>query len=423
MALLLLFAIFIILLFLGVSVASSMLMASIVSLMMAGMPITVLAERMLSAVNSFTLLAVPFFVFAGVIMNRAGLTTRLVHVARCFVGHFHGGTAQVNVVASIFFSGISGSASADAAAMGSMIIPTMKKEGYDAGFAAGITAASATIGPIIPPSIVMVIYGSLTNLSIGALFVAGLIPGLLIGFALMIVVSIISRRRHYPRSERVPWRARFPVIVSALPALLAPVIILGGIFSGATTATEAGVIACVYGLVIGLFVYRDLKLSDLGPLLAETVEVTAVPVYILAAASVFGFALTINGFGFIVGDALQGITTSETALLLIVVALLIVVGLFIEGTAALLIFVPVFMPLVPIYGLDELQFALIVIVTILIGTVTPPVGLQLYIASAIARVSINKVTVWPFVGVMLLVVLLMVFVPSVVTLLPRLIYG
>jgi C4-dicarboxylate transporter DctM subunit len=318
----------------------------------------------------------------------------------------------------MFFSGISGSASADAAALGSMIIPSMKKEGYDAGFSAGITAASATIGPIIPPSIVMVIYGALTNMSIGALFIAGVIPGLMIGFALMGAVAVIARQKNYPRSERLPWRAAGRIILPALPALLAPVIILGGIFSGATTATEAGVIACVYGLIVGLFVYRDLRPRDLFPLLVETVEVTAVPVYILASAAIFGFVLTINGFGFIVGDALQGITDSPTVLLLIVIALLMFVGMFVEGTAALLIFVPVFMPLVKMYGLNEIQFALIVIVTILIGTVTPPVGLQLYIASSIARVPIDKVVVWPFVAVMLAVVLLMVFIPGIATWLP-----
>ncbi len=420
MGLVILFFSFMGLLLLGVPVASSMMLSSILSIFLSGLPINVMAERMLGAVNSFTLLAVPFFIFAGVIMNRAGLTGRLVGVAQFFVGHFHGGTAQVNVVASMFFSGISGSASADAAALGSMIIPTMKKEGYDAGFAAGITAASATIGPIIPPSIVMVIYGALTNLSIGALFIAGVIPGLLIGLALMGAVAVISRQKNYPRLERIPWNKGVSIITPALPALLAPVIILGGIFSGAATATEAGVIACVYGLICGLFIYRELKVRDLLPLLIETAEVTAVPVFILASAAIFGFVLTINGFGFIVGGFLQGITTSPIILLLIVVALLLVVGLFIEGTAALLIFVPVFMPLVKLYNLDELQFALIVIVTILIGTVTPPVGLQLYIASSIAKVSIDKVVVWPFVFVMVAVVLLMVFVPEVVTYLPYL---
>ncbi len=418
MGILILFGSFMLLLLLGVPVASSMMLSSILSIFMSGLPINVMAERMLGAVNSFTLLAVPFFIFAGVIMNRAGLTSRLVRVAQFFVGHFHGGTAQVNVVASMFFSGISGSASADAAALGAMIIPTMKKEGYDPGFAAGITAAAATIGPIIPPSIVMVIYGALTNLSIGALFIAGVVPGILIGLALMAVVAVIARRKDYPRQERIPWREGPAIILPALPALLAPVIILGGIFSGAATATEAGVIACVYGLIIGLFVYRELKLSDLLPLLIETAEVTAVPVFILASAAIFGFVLTINGFGFIVGGFLQGITTSPTILLLIVVVLLMIVGLFVEGTAAMLIFVPVFMPLVKLYHLNELQFALIVIVTILIGTVTPPVGLQLYIASSIAKVSIDKVVVWPFVFVMLLIVLAMVFLPQIVTFLP-----
>jgi C4-dicarboxylate transporter DctM subunit len=415
-----LLASFIAFLILGVSVATAMLASAVLSLLANGLPMTILAERVLSGINSYTLLAVPFFIFAAVIMNRAGLTDRLLEVARVFVGHFRGGTAQVDVLASVFFAGMSGSATADAASQGRILIPHMVREGYDPGFAAGVNSSSATIGAIIPPSISMVIYGSVTNISVGALFLAGVIPGLLVGIALMVMVTVLSARRGYPRSEYTPWRNRWRPIMIALPALLAPVIILGGIFTGATTPTEAGVVACVYGLFLGFFVYRDLKPRDIMPLLAETVEATAVPVYIIAAGSVFGFALTMSGFGFMVQDALGDFVSGPTGLLLVVITIFFVVGLFVEGTAAMLIFVPVFMPLVDSFGVDQLQFAIIVIITILIGTITPPVGLQLFIAADIAKLSVFKVDIWPFVGIMMVVVFAIVFVPGLANWLPAL---
>ena len=288
MELFVLLASFIALLILGVSFATAIIASAVLSLLANGLPMTIMAERVLSGINSYTLLAVPFFIFAAVIMNRGGLTDRLLEVVRVFVGHFRGGTAQVDVLASVFFAGMSGSATADAASQGRILIPHMKKEGYDAGFAAGVNSASATMGAIIPPSITMVIYGSVTNLSVGALFLAGILPGLLVGIALMGTVTFLFVRRGYPRSDYTPWKERWRPIVIAFPALLAPVIILGGIFSGVTTPTEAGVVACVYGLVLGFFVYGELKPRDLMPLLAETVEATAVPVYIIAAGSVFG---------------------------------------------------------------------------------------------------------------------------------------
>jgi tripartite ATP-independent transporter DctM subunit len=418
MELLVLLVSFIGFLCIGASVASAMIVSGVLSLLVNGLPMTIMAERVLSGINSYTLLAVPFFIFAAVIMNRGGLTDRLLGVARCFVGHFRGGTAQVDVLASVFFAGMSGSATADAASQGRILIPHMRREGYDASFAAGVNSASATIGAIIPPSITMVIYGSVTNLSVGALFLAGIIPGLLVGIALMIVVTLLSIRRGYPRQPYMPWRERIRPIVNALPALAAPFIILGGIFTGATTPTEAGVIACVYGLFLGFFVYRELSIKDIYPLLAETVEATSVPVYIIAAGSVFGFALTMSGFGFLVQDWLGSVVSGPTSFLFIVIAIFMLVGLFVEGTAAMLIFVPVFMPLVQTYGINPLQFAIIVIITLLIGTITPPVGLQLFIAADIAKISVFKVDIWPFVAIMLVVVLAIVFLPVLVTFVP-----
>lgn len=407
----------------GVSVATSMLAASILDVLVFGLPNIVVAERMVNSINSFPLLAVPFFILAGVIMNRGGLTKEMVEVSKAFVGHFRGGTAQVNVTANMILSGVSGSASADCAAIGSMLIPTMVREGYPKGFSVGITAAASCIGPIIPPSIIMVIYGSMTNLSIGRLFLAGALPGIAIGLALMTVVWYMARRQGFPRHPKVPWSQRLQVTVRAIPALLAPAVILGGIITGYYTATEAGVVACVYGLAVGLFVYREIKLNDVMSILLEAVEMTAIPVFILATASIFGFLLTIHGFGPIVVDYLKSLNLGASELLLAIVFLLLLVGMFVEGLAALLIFVPVFMPLVPAFGLDHIHFALVVIVTILIGTITPPVGLQLYIASAIGGIQIDEATVWPFIGAMVFVVLVMVFFPPLVTFVPNLVFG
>ncbi len=423
MEILVLFGVFITVMLAGVSVAPAMLLASIVDVLLFGIPETLVAERMLNSINSFPLLAVPYFILAGVIMNRAGLTQRMVEVSKTFVGHFRGGTAQVNVATNMILAGVSGSASADCAAIGSMLIPTMKREGYPTGFAVGLTAAASCIGPIIPPSIVMVIYGSMTNLSIGRLFLAGAIPGVLIGIALMILVAIIARRDGYPRHVKVPWGDRLGIVWRALPALMAPLVIIGGIVSGVYTATEAGVVACVYGLAVGLFVYREMTIADIPSILAEAVEMTAIPVLILAAASVFGFLLTIHGFGPLTVDFIKSLGLNRIELLLAVVTLLMIVGLFVDGLAALLIFVPVFMPLVPAFGLDHIHFALIVIVTIMIGTITPPVGLQLYIAAAIGRIPLNQVMVWPFVCVMVFVDLALVFWPPLVTFLPDLFLG
>jgi C4-dicarboxylate transporter DctM subunit len=418
-----LFTVFLVLMLAGVPVAVAMLFASVVNVVLFGVPSTIVAERMLNSINSFTLLAVPFFILSGVIMNRGGLTTRMVEVSKAFVGHFRGGTAHVNVVANMILAGVSGSASADCAAIGSMLIPTMKREGYPPGFAVGLTAAASCIGPIIPPSIVMVIYGAMTNLSVGRLFLAGAIPGVLIGLALMVVVGWKAQKLDFPRHERMAFKTRGWTVLNGLPALAAPGIIIGGIISGYYTATEAGVAACVYGLIVGAFVYREIGWKDFGPIMAEAVEMTAIPMFILASASVFGWLLTIYGFGPLLVGWLKALALGPTTMLLLIVLLLLIVGLFVDGLAALLIFVPVFMPLVPAFGLDHIHFALIVIITILIGTITPPVGLQLYIASAIGKVSLGEVTVWPFVWSMVGVVILIVFIPEIATFLPNLVFG
>ncbi len=419
----LLFTTFFVMLFAGVGVGVAMLMSSIINVVVFGFPETIVAERTLNTLNSFTLLAVPFFILSGVIMNRGGLTTRMVDVSKAFVGHFKGGTAHVNVVANMILAGVSGSASADCAAIGSMLIPTMKREGYPAGFAAGLTAAASCMGPIIPPSIVMVIYGSMTNLSVGRLFLGGAIPGVMIGISCMLVVWWKAKAMGFPSHKRMPFRDRGRVILTALPALLAPAIIIGGIISGSYTPTEAGVAACVYGLFVGLFVYRELGWKDIGPIMAEAVATTAIPMFLFTAGGVFSWLLTIYDFGPLMVDWMANFSFSQTVLLIVVAILLLAAGIVIDGLAALLIFVPVFMPLVAAYNLDQIHFALLVIIMIMIGTITPPIGMQIFIAAAIAKVSIGELTCWPFVWAMMIVVALIIFFPPLVTFLPNLVFG
>lgn len=419
MEIFLLIGIFLFLLFAGINVATAMLLSSIINIILLDLPGLVTAERLLASINSFPLLAVPFFILAGAVMNQAGLTKRLVDLSRAFVGHFHGGTAHVTVMASMFFAGISGSASADASAIGSILIPAMKREGYDPGFAVGLTATAACIGPIIPPSIVMVIYGSMTNVSIGKLFLAGVFPGIAIGLGLMVIVAILSRKHNYPRHEKMLWAERLKILGRSVPALIAPLIIVGGIISGYYTATEAGVVACVYGLFVGLFVYREFKFSQIKPLLEESVIMTAVPIFILASASIFGWLLTYHGLGSMVVKAMKAMNLSPTALLFVIFALFFIIGLFLEGLAAMVIFVPVLMPLVPQFNFNEIHFALIVIITVLIGTATPPFGLQLFIAMAIGRVPMREVIIWPFIYSMCIVVIAVILFPPIVTWLPQ----
>lgn len=398
--------------------------AAVVTLVyMKTVPLILVPQRLFLSINSFSLMAVPFFILAGYLMNEAGVTQRLVNLSKAFVGHFKGGLAHVNVLTSMFFAGISGSTSADAAAVGSMLIPAMKKDGYDANFSVGVTASSATIGAIIPPSLVMVIYGSLTELSIGMLFLAGAIPGILIGFGQMGVVYVYALKRGYRASFKMPWRERLHYIKESVLPLFAPVIIIGGIIMGIFTATEAGAIAAVYSFVLGFFVYREIKPSDIKRILVNAAVMTSIPMIIVATASIFGWILAHQRFSAFVVDFLLSLSKNPTTLFIIIVLMLFVIGLFVEALAAMIIFTPLLFPIAGQLGFDQIHFAVIIVITLLIGTITPPVGLQLYITCAIAEISVSRATaVWPFVLIMLLLVILFIFVPQLVIYLPNLVF-
>jgi C4-dicarboxylate transporter DctM subunit len=417
------FAIFMLLVFLQMPIGLSMgISATLVLIQFKIAPLILIPQRLFVTINSFPLMAVPFFIIAGYLMNEAGVTRRLVNLARGLVGHWRGGLAHVSVVAGMFFAGVSGSASAEAAALGSIMIPAMEKDGYENSFSVGLIAAVATLGPIIPPSLTMVIYGALADVSVGKLFLAGAIPGILIGFSLMGISAFYARRRNYPRGERATWHERLRVFKEASLALMAPIIILGGIIGGIFTATEAGAVVAVYSLVLGLFVYKEIRLRDLPRILVNAANMTAIPMFILGMASIFGWVLAREQFALYLTDLLLSISTNPLIIYLLIVTMLFIIGMFVEGLAALLIFVPVLHPLALTLGYDPIHFALVMIVIILIGTVTPPVGLQLYITCSIANVPVPKATIWPFVFAETATLLLVVYLPPLATFLPYLFF-
>lgn len=423
MTILELFLIFMGLMFLGMPIAFSMGVAATLTLIhLQVVPLILVPQRLFVTINSFPLMAVPFFIIAGLLMNEAGITRRLVALASALVGHWRGGLAHVSVVASMFFAGVSGSASAEAAALGSMLIPAMTEDGYEKSFSAGLIASAATMGPIIPPSLVMVIYGAIADVSVGKLFLAGAIPGVLIGFSLMAIVAIYARRRGYHRGARATWRERLRRTKEATLALVVPVIILGGIIGGIFTATEAGAVAAGYAVVVGVFVYKEIRWRDLPRILVDGAIMTAIPMLILGMASIFGWILAREQFAVHLIGLLLRISSDPLILYFLIVVMFFIIGLFVEALAAMLIFVPVLHPVALKMGYDPIHFALVVIVILLIGTVTPPVGLQLYIACAIANIPVRQATIWAFVAAMMTVLFLVVYVPPLATFLPYLFF-
>src|SRR5690625_621776 len=418
MDILILFLMLLVLLVMGVPIAVAMIISSFISLTLSGLPINILAERMIGAINSYTLLAVPFFISAAVIMNKSGVTKRLLDFASCLIGNRIAGTAQVNVLGSLFFSGMSGSATADVASQGRMLIPRMLNEGYDRRFSAGVTATASIITSVVPPSIVMIIYGAITNVSIGALFFAGIVPGILLFATLIAIVHVLSVKRKYPRGERFSRSDTVRMFFQSLPALMTPVLILGGIRFGIVTHTEAGVLACVYSLFLGVFVYKQISLPVLYSVLKESVTATAVPMFIIASSACFGFALSVAGFGFILDELFNQITGSAIVFMFLTVAVLFVVVLFMEATSALLIFVPLLSPIAQNYGIHDIHYAIIVIMTLMLGTLTPPMGLQSFIAADIAGVNILQIDIWYFIAAILLLIVCVILFPALATFMP-----
>ncbi len=424
MALTVLFVSLVFMLIIGVPVAVSLGAASLFYIVLDGLPNTVLIHTMVSGVDAFPLLAVPFFILAGHLMNTAGITNKIFDFAKAMVGWMHGGLGHVNIGASVIFAGMSGAAVADAGGLGAIEIKAMKDAGYDTDFSVGVTAASSTIGPIIPPSLPLVIYGVMASASIGELFAAGLIPGLLMAAALMVMVAWYARRRNYPVDAKFSVSRLGSTFLTAFFPLLTPVIIIGGIVTGAFTPTESAVAAVAYSLFLGLFVYRSLTWRHLVRVSIDTIKTTSAIMLIVASAAVFAWILTANQMADNLGGVLLGFTDNKYLILLIMMAIILAIGCFMETIAAITILVPVLLPIAVKVGIDPVHLGIILILNLMIGLLTPPVGMVLYVLSQVSGVKFEKCVsaTLPFLIPLVVVLFIITMVPQLSMWLPTLIY-
>lgn len=425
MELLLVLTLLLALLFAGTPVHVALGIASLLYFIGADIPASAAVHTMINGINSFPLIAIPFFVLAGQLMNASGFTDRIFALARGLFGWAPGGLGHVNIGSSMIFAGMSGAAVADAGGLGAVEIKAMRDAGYDRGFAVGITAASSTIGPIIPPSLPMIIYGVSAETSIGGLFLAGLVPGLLMAGALMVMVRAISVRLNLPRHPFPAigdlWRA----FRDAFWALLTPVILFAGLFGGVFTPTEAAAIAVAYALVLGLAIYREFRWADLPRIILDTVETTGVVLALVMAASLLAYCLALSQLPQAAGAYLARLADSPLVFLLIVNVILLVVGCFMESLAAMLILIPILVPVAVKLGIDPVHFGLVFVLNLMIGTITPPVGVVLYVTAKVAGISFERVTraTIPFLVPLLLVLVAVTLWPPLSTWLPNLILG
>ncbi|MBT2686799.1 TRAP transporter large permease [Bacillus sp. ISL-47] len=413
--------IFILLIFLllGIPIAFALGGISSISILLDGSPITQIAQGMFTGIDSFPLIAIPLFILAGELMAKGGMTRRLIDFANSLVGHFPSGLAIVSVLACILFAAITGSAIAATAAVGGIMIPIMKKEGYDVKFVAPLLACAGTIGPIIPPSIPLLIYGTSANVSIAELFIGGIIPGILMGIGLIIASFIIGKARRYKGRDK---RAELKVVLitgkDAVLALLTPLIIIGGIISGSFTATESAVIAVFYAWIISMFIYRELKIKDLYETFKSSAILTGQILIIVSAAGLFTRLLTINQVPQKVSDFILSFADSPGIFLLVINIILLIAGTFIDTTSAIVVFTPIFMPVVQSFGLDPVHFGVLMTMNLSIGMVTPPLGVCLFVACSIGKISIKEMVLskdlWIFICVLILVLGLVTYIPSLV---------
>ena len=386
--------------------------ASILSILIQGdFPLMMVVQRMFGGTDSFHLMAVPLFMFVGVIMEAGGISRRIIDLANALVGWLPGGLAAVAIVSAMFFAGISGSAAADTVAVGAILIPAMKKSGYDSDFAAAVQASGGSIGVIIPPSIPMIIFGFLTGASIGQLFAGGILPGLLIGITLVIVATFISRRKGYAATTSFSVIEVWKTFKRAVLALGAPVIILGGILFGIFTATESAAVAVVYALVVGMFVYRKIKVKDLVHLFRDGAITSAIVMFIIATASIFSWFAAIENLPDRLAGTLLGMTANPIMLLLIINFVLLIAGTFVETTAALILLVPMITAMVPSLGIDMVQLGVIVVANLAIGMLTPPMGICLIVSCSISGDSIVAISkrILPFLAVLIIDLLIITF--------------
>jgi tripartite ATP-independent transporter DctM subunit len=385
-------------------------------------PYTIIAQRMVYGVNSFPLLAIPFFLLAGKIMNTGGITDRIFTFANTLVGHWRGGLGHVNILSSMIFSGMSGSAVADAMGLGQVEIKAMRQARYDDDFAAAVTAASATIGPIIPPSIPLIIYGVLANVSIAALLIAGLLPGIVLGVCLMIFCYFQARRRNYGLAPRAALSAVGLAFARAFLPILTPVIIIGGMWSGVFTPTEAAAIAAAYALLLTMLVYREMSLADFYRILKETMRDTAVILIIIAAANLYAWLLVFTQIPQQLVAYVTALSTEPLVILLLLNLFLLLIGLFMETNAAITVFTPMLLPLVLAVGIDPVHFGIVMVLNLMIGLVTPPLGMILFAVARVAEMPMDRMVraVVPYYIPLLIALVLVTYIPAITLLLPGL---
>jgi tripartite ATP-independent transporter DctM subunit len=415
--------IFVLTFVLKIPIAFGMIGGSIVYFLINGMDVGLLADTALNNLfTRFVAMAVPLFLFTAKIMNSGKVTEYMFRFATGLVGNRRGGLGHVNVVASLIFSGMTGSAVADASGLGSMEIESMRKEGYDDGFSCAITAASSTIGPIFPPSIPMIYYAMYSGASVGALFLGGMIPGLLLAVALMIYVVFIARKRNYPRGEVFSPRQFLNFTVKALPALFAPVILLGGIYTGIMTPTEAGAVAATYSLLVCFLIYKSMSLRELWKILLDTARTTGIIGVMIASSAVLSFIVSSENIPYMLANAFLNITSNKYVLLMVINILFILLGMFVNVSTIQLVFVPMMLPLVNALGINLIHFGVVIVLNMMIGLSTPPFGMLLFIVCGISDTPLREVIkeILPMVGVMLIVLLIITYIPQIVLFLPNL---
>ena len=423
MVALILFGSFFLLLFLNIPIALSLGMSSIITLLYEKLPLSMVPSNMYSSTSKFVLLAIPFFIFGGNIMAEGGISERLINFCRSLVGHKRSGMALVCVIVSCFFAAISGSGPATVAALGMIIIPAMVQAGYDKASGTALMSTAGAIGIIIPPSITFVIYGSITGTSVGALFASGIVPGILMGVLLVVAMMWVSRKRELHLLPKATWKERWESFKDAFWGLMMPVIILGGIYGGIFTPTEAAAVSAIYGLFVGLFIYKTITFKDVPRILADSVSQTAVVMFIVGTASLFAWILTVTGLAAQASSVLISVSSGNKYIFLLIVnIILLIAGCFIDANSACYILVPILVPVATALGINPIHLGCIMIVNMAIGMVTPPVGVNLYVGCGIAKISLKEISiaVLPFIVASIVALLLTTYVPIISMFLPNL---
>lgn len=419
----LMFTMLIGLLMLGLPVAISLGLMSATWVLTAGRDLSMIASRMYSGIDQFVLMAIPFFCFAGEIMNQSGITDRMIQFVNYVIGRFRGGLAQANIYTSLLFAGITGAAVADVSALGTVFIPAMEKQGYTRRFAATVTAASSIVGPIIPPSIIIVIYGAVTGVSIGAIFAAAIIPGFILGLSMSIYVALVARRRNFPKVEQpFELKAFLASFKDSILALIMPIIIVGGILGGVFTPTEAAAVSVFYALVVGIFVYRSVNFKVIYRATINAIRISGMLFFIIGLAAILGWILARLNLPQTIAHLLVNLSDDPNLIFLVVVALLIFIGTWLETGTSCIILAPILAPAMKIVGIEPVHFATVMIVALNIGLITPPLGVALYAAVVVGNVPFEEACkeLWPFLVVDLVVLVLLVYLPVLMLFMPRL---